>query len=228
MSITTQIIATQKPQMGLLPDEEHLSMLLSSIGLTEKHHVVAYDDEGGGRAARFLWTLAAVGHDAYSLLNGGLHAWVNDRLPLTKMVFPPTPSNYKATISGQHAIADYDYIQAHLDDPSVLLLDCRTTAEYSGKKKSAGHAGHIPGAVNFDWLNAIDQGNALRLKSTETLQAALSDLGVTPDKEVIVYCHSHHRSAHTYIMLKNLGFENVRGYPGSWSEWGNLADAPVE
>jgi thiosulfate/3-mercaptopyruvate sulfurtransferase len=81
--------------------------------------------------------------------------------------------------------------------------------------------------VNFDWVNAIDQTRALRLRPAETLRAALADIGLVPDKEVIVYCHTHHRSAHTYMALKSLGYNRIRGYPGSWSEWGNSAETPV-
>jgi thiosulfate/3-mercaptopyruvate sulfurtransferase len=85
-----------------------------------------------------------------------------------------------------------------------------------------------PGAVNFDWVNAIDQTRNLRLKPAEVLKQTFSNLGATPDKEVIVYCQTHHRSAHTFIVLKSLGYPHVRGYPGSWSEWGNSPETPIE
>ena len=223
-----QIITSQAPAMGLIPDEPHLSATLSLLGLTNDHHVVAYDDEGGGRAARFLWTLDALGHSAYSLLNGGLHAWSSQQLPLTREVTTPKRSNYEALIKNNEVAADLDYIKSRLNDSSVILLDCRTPAEYSGQKKRADRTGHIPGAINFDWVNALDLQNALRLKPDDKLTESLALLGITPDKEIIVYCHTHHRSAHTYLVLKNLGFPNVKGYPGSWSQWGNRPDVPVE
>jgi len=223
-----QIIASQAPAMGLLPDESQLSMTLSALGLTRNHHVVAYDDEGGGRAARFLWTLEALGHSAYSLLNGGLHAWSADQRPLTQEVPTTKNSNYAASIQNPEVAADLDYIRSRLDDSSVVLLDCRTPAEYTGQKKRADRAGHIPGAINFDWVNAMDLQSALRLKPDQELSKTLASLGVTPNKEIIVYCQTHHRSAHTYLVLKNLGFPKVKGYPGSWSQWGNRQDVPVE
>jgi thiosulfate/3-mercaptopyruvate sulfurtransferase len=110
----------------------------------------------------------------------------------------------------------------------VAIIDARSPAEYSGRDKRAERAGHIPGAVNLNWTTAMDQPRKLRLKQEEVLRQMLSDLGVTPDKEVIVYCQTHHRSSHTYIMLKALGYPNVKAYPGSWAEWGNSPETPIE
>lgn len=222
-----QIIAARPPAMGELPSESQLNEIFSSIGMQPEQHIVAYDNEGGGRASRLLWTLDVVGHVNKSLLNGGWQAWVNDNLPIsTEPVMRPR-SQYPVTFLDS-VVADKSYIMDHLKDPGVVILDARTQAEYSGELKRANRTGHIPGAVNFEWTQAIDQANNLRLKSAEELKQVLSQMGVTPDKEVIAYCHTHHRSAHTYIVLKNLGYTRIRGYPGSWSEWGNLTETPVE
>jgi thiosulfate/3-mercaptopyruvate sulfurtransferase len=222
-----QIVAARKPVMGLLPDDNQLNEVLSSIGLTRDHHVVAYDDEGGGRASRLLWTLDAIGHERFSLLNGGLHAWAGERRPLRAGNETRPHSRYRAQ-RRDSAIADKAYILKHLGDPSLALLDARSADEYHGIKRFAERGGHIPGAVNLDWIHTMDPGRQLRFKPAEELRTTLATLGVTPDKEVVCYCQSHHRSAHSYIMLRNLGFERVRGYPGSWSEWGNSPGTPVE
>ncbi len=223
----TQFVAARPPAMGLLPDDAQLSAVFSAIGMTAEHHVVAYDDEGGGRASRLLWTLEAVGHSRFSLLNGGLQAWFSEHKPLTHEVKPRAKTDYRVSRTGT-AMASKEYIKEHLGDPAVAILDARTPAEYRGEKRLSTRAGHIPGAVNFEWVNAIDQNHDLRIKSATELRRMLTQLGVTPDKEVITYCQTHHRSAHTYIVLKSLGFSKISGYPGSWSEWGNSSDTPVE
>lgn len=102
---------------------------------------------------------------------------------------------------GALVVADKRYILNHLRDAGVIIMDTRTPAEYHGKTKRAESTHHIPGAVNFDWMNAIDQTRRVRLKPAEELRRVLTDLKVTPDKEVITYCQTHHRSAHTYIVV---------------------------
>ncbi|MBA1146361.1 sulfurtransferase [Ectothiorhodospiraceae bacterium WFHF3C12] len=223
-----RIIQKDPPAMGMLPDEETLSAVLSGIGLTPENHVVAYDDEGNGRASRLLWTLDALGHEGLSLLNGGLHSWAEEDHPLEAGDVEPTPSKYQAKIRNDEVLADRDYVLQHLGDEGVAILDARSPAEYRGEDVRAQRGGHIPGAVNLEWLQTMDRGRNLRFLPDDKLQAMLADLGITPDKEVITHCQTHHRSAHTYIMLKHLGFERVRGYAGSWSEWGNDEDLPVE
>lgn len=222
-----RLVFSRPPVAGLLPDATYMSALFSSLGLRSDACVVAYDDEGGGHAARLLWSLAAYGHRRYALLNGGLHAWANERHPLQREPVVPEPSQYRVSVNGQ-VVAERHYIEAHLNDGGVRLLDCRSLKEYSGEDKRAARAGHIPGAVNMDWTEAMDTTRNLRLKPRDALLARLEELGVTPEREIITYCQTHHRSAHTWLALKALGFERVRGYPGSWSDWGNQTDTPVE
>jgi thiosulfate/3-mercaptopyruvate sulfurtransferase len=222
-----RIVAPRPPAAAVLPSPEQLSDTLSSIGLTPDHHVVAYDDEGNGRAARLLWTLDAIGHRSASLLNGGLKAWMAGQHPTEAGTRPIKRTDYRVQIRGDVQV-DKDYILAHLKDPSVILLDARSPDEYAGRTKRAARVGHIPGAVNFNWTDAMDQSRNLRLKDTADLKQTLEGLGVTPDKEVIAYCQTHHRSAHTYVVLKLLGYPRIKAYPGSWSEWGNLPDTPIE
>jgi len=222
-----QIIHGRPPAPGLLPDDAQLNQAFSSIGLTPETHIVAYDDEGGGKAARLLWTFDVIGHKHYSLLDGGLHAWAHAGHPHNHVPVKPTPSTYTVTRTNQ-GLADKDYVLNHLGKQDVVLLDARSAAEYSGAKAFAARAGHIPGAINIEWLQAMDQHRHLRVKPFEEIRALFAAQGVTPDKEVITYCQTHHRSAYSYLVLKLLGYPNVKGYMGSWSEWGNDPTTPIE
>lgn len=221
------IVAMQKPVMGLLPDSEQLSRVLGAYGISDDVHVVAYDDEGGGRAARFLWTLECAGHTRYSLLDGGLLAWANGGFALSNEIRFPQPATVTVSINPE-PIADRAYILSRLNDENVVILDTRSPAEYNAMKVFAARGGHIPGAVNIEWTEAMDRNNNLQLKPQQQLQEMLAQQGITPDKTVVCHCQSHHRSAHTYIMLKSLGYTNIKGYPGSWSDWGNAPDTPIE
>ncbi len=221
------IVRVEHPRMGLLPDPAQLGHVLGAYGLTPDTHVITYDDEGGGRAARFIWTLEAAGHRRFSLLNGGLPAWANTGHPVETGIHFPTPGDYPVQMNFE-GVATRQYILDHLSDPEVVLLDARSPAEYHGQKRFAERAGHIPGAVNLEWTEAMDKQHDLRLKPEAELRQMLASRGITPDKTVITYCQTHHRSAFSYVMLKALGYERVKGYPGSWSDWGNEPNTPVE
>ncbi|MEJ2554553.1 MAG: sulfurtransferase [Gammaproteobacteria bacterium] len=221
-----RIISARPPVMGLLPPAEQLGTLFSSLGLGATTHVVAYDNEGGGRASRLLWTLEITGHTRYSLLNGGFIAWRDEGRPTETQTRGRTARPYTVRFNAE-AIADKTYILAHLHDPAVSLVDARSPEEYAGLDLRARRGGHIPGAVNIEWTRALDPQHGMRLKAGEDLRALYEQAGVTPDRQAIVYCQTHHRSALSYIVLTSLGY-SVRGYPGSWSEWGNDPDTPVE
>jgi thiosulfate/3-mercaptopyruvate sulfurtransferase len=222
-----RIIDSRRPVMGLVPDDATLTALFSSLGIDADTHVIAYDDEGGGRAARLLWTLEVAGHRRISLLNGGLHSWANEGHPLDRTPVPPTAKTFHVNRNNTPS-ADSSYIREQLNNADCRLLDVRSPEEYSGLKRFAERGGHIPGAVNLNWTEAIDINRNMRFKSDEALQSILTPLGITPDREVIVYCQTHHRSAHSYMVLKHLGYERIKGYPGSWSDWGNNPELPVE
>jgi thiosulfate/3-mercaptopyruvate sulfurtransferase len=220
-----QIVVSSHPTHGLLPDPDRLEQLFSAYGIGARTHVIAYDDEGGGNACRLLWTLDAMGHGQYSLLNGGLLAWANERHPINRESAVPQPKQFIAT-PNPAVVANAEYIRQRLGSDDLALWDARSINEYRGISRFSQYPGHIPGAVNLDWMEVMDRARNLRLKPEHELRELLSALGITPDKEVIAYCQTHHRSSLAWFVLKYLGFAQARGYPGSWSDWGNRDDTP--
>lgn len=222
------IVQPQPPAGGMLPDMDHLSEVLSSIGLQQNQAVVAYDAEQGGRAARLLWTLDALGHNDLALLNGGLRAWYAAGLPISQITPDIQTSQYQAKLVRPEVIADKAYIQDNLQNKEIILLDSRSPAEYAGTDVRAARGGHIPGAVNLNWVECMNTDDNLRLKNQDELRTLMEVRQIQPQHEVITYCQTHHRSAYTYWVLKALGYEKIRGYAGSWSEWGNDPDTPID
>lgn len=218
------LLSGQAPAVGQLPELAQLSALFSQCGLTPETHIVAYDDDRGGSACRLLWTLDAIGHRHFSLLNGGLYAWQQAGLTLSRTPAQPHPSSYVAQLNS-NAIANLEYIQQHLNHPQVQLLDARSLEEYHGHKAYARRAGHIPGAIHWDWLEMMTPDH--RMKPASELRALCQQRGLNLQHEIVTYCQTHHRSSYSYIALKTLGCQQVKGYAGSWSEWGNQLDTPI-
>jgi thiosulfate/3-mercaptopyruvate sulfurtransferase len=222
-----RLVATDHPANGLLPAPDQLEQLFSDYGIGNDTWVVAYDDEGGGNASRLLWTLEAIGHTRYSLLNGGLHAWANEAHPIYRDLVSLSTASFKAH-PDPSAVARRELILQRLGSDDLALWDARSSNEFRGVSRFSQYPGHIPGAVNLDWLELMDREHNMRLKPEPVLRGMLERLGITPDKEVITYCQTHHRSSLAWFVLKYLGYPRARGYPGSWSDWGNRHDTPKE
>tara|TARA_Y100001947_G_scaffold41381_1_gene34257 strand:- start:446 stop:1270 length:825 start_codon:yes stop_codon:yes gene_type:complete len=221
-----ELVSGIKPATGKLPNAEHLSTIFSRIGLSKEKHVVAYDDEGGGWAGRLIWTLDVLGHHNHSFLNGGLVAWINEAHPISSGIAEQESSDYVAQIDRSVAV-DLDDVLSQIGDSDSIVWDARALEEYTGTKVTALKNGHIPGAVNLDWLELIDHDSNLRLKPLDILKRELESLGIDNNKKIITHCHTHHRSGLSYLVGKILGLD-IKAYDGSWSEWGNHPDTPVE
>jgi len=222
---TAELILGEKPAPGLLPPVEKLEKLFSRLGLTPDTHVVAYDDEGGAWPGRFLWTLDIIGHTRYSWLNGGITSWRAHRLPEEAIVRQRTATDVHVAINFS-AIATTEDILHMLGTKDFLVWDARSPEEYRGEKVLSLKGGHIPGAVHGEWTSLLDANDNLRLRAD--VADYLKQRGITPDKHIVTHCQTHRRSGLTWLVAKSLGYTDVRAYPGSWSEWGNRSDTPVE
>ncbi|PCJ27784.1 MAG: thiosulfate sulfurtransferase [SAR86 cluster bacterium] len=226
----SELICGIQPGVGKLPEAEKLSAVFSRVGLRDDVHVIVYDDEGGGWAGRLIWTLDVLGHRNYSYLNGGLPAWLKLGLPIetgsANAASESATTNFEATLD-QILIVDVNSILNQIDDPNAVVWDARAEGEYNGSKVTARRNGHIPGAINFDWLELMDRDNDLRLRPLSEIENRLKSIGISKDKKIITHCHTHHRSGLSYLVGKALNFD-IKAYDGSWSEWGNHPDTPIE
>ncbi|MBV7331459.1 sulfurtransferase [Chloroflexi bacterium TSY] len=195
---------------GMLLPPAQFAARLGIWGIQQDSRVVLYDDNWGMPAARVLWGFTRFGHSHLAVLNGGWDRWIEEGHPQTQTIPNTTPSNYQI-VADDAQIAEYAWLLHHLDDPNIVVIDTRSAVEYQ--------QGHLPGAIWWDWMNGVpvDGWNAVR--SSDELLTELATLGITPEKEIVTYCRSGARAAHTYLLLRYLGFLHVRNYDGSWLEW---------
>jgi thiosulfate/3-mercaptopyruvate sulfurtransferase len=199
--------------------------LFNLRGVTDSTPVVVYDEQSGIRAARAFWFLEYFGHPRVQLLDGGFGAWVSARLPATREAVSPPKSAWKGTPQ-EKTIATWRDVQTRIGNPDAVLLDTRSDGEWSGTTVRARRGGRIPGAVHVEWTRNLGDDGAF--KPAAELRAMYERAGVTPDKEVVTYCQGGYRAAHGYLALRLLGYPRVRNYTGSWKEWGDREDLPVE
>jgi thiosulfate/3-mercaptopyruvate sulfurtransferase len=201
---------------GMLPDPEHWASLLGSRGIGPGSTLVAYDDTHGVFAARFVVTALLYGHDDVHLLDGDYSAWIRDFGVSTDSP-APTPREYPIPELNPAFLVDADAVASAARSPDTILVDTRSPEEFA--------EGHIEGAVNLDWVELVDD-ESRGLRPVQELRHRLEERGLTPDRRVVLYCNTARRISHTYVVLRHLGFEDVRFYEGSLTEW-RASDRPL-
>jgi thiosulfate/3-mercaptopyruvate sulfurtransferase len=199
--------------------------LFNLRGVSDTTPVVVYDEQSGIRAARAFWFLEYFGHPRVQALDGGFGAWTRAGLPVSRDAAPPGKSTWTGTPQAR-AMATWKDVHARLGQPGVVILDTRSDGEYEGTTVRAKRGGRIPGAVHLEWTRNLGPDGAF--KPADELRAMYERAGVTPEKEVVTYCQGGYRAAHSYLALRLLGYPRVRNYVGSWGEWGNREDVPVD
>jgi thiosulfate/3-mercaptopyruvate sulfurtransferase len=208
--------------------------LLGSRGISNDHMVVLYGDRNNWFAAYTYWYLKYYGHDNVKLMNGPREKWINEGKPTSKDVPSYSSETFEAKGPDDDIRARRDEV-LKLVDTDTRLVDVRSPQEYSGEliamagyeQEGAQRGGHIPGAANIPWAQAVNEDGTF--KSADDLQALYEGKGVLNGNDIVAYCRIGERSAHTWFVLHELlGNDNVKNYDGSWTEWGNMVDVPVE
>lgn len=202
-----------------------IAHLLVTRGVSAARTVVVYDDQSGVRAARAFWFLEFFGHPDPRVLDGGAGAWSRQGLTATTETVSPRKGTWDVGRVDKR-LATWSDVTTRLGRDDVVMLDTRSDDEYYGSQVRAKRGGAIPGAVHIEWTQNLDDDGAF--KAAADLQVLYDDRGVTADREVVSYCQGGYRAAHSYLALRLLGYPRVRNYIGSWKEWGDREDLPIE
>jgi len=225
----------QDPVRRDIISTDQLEKYLSQAGVSANSLIVLYGDNNNWFAAYALWLLQYYGHNNVRLMNGGRKKWILESRELTRDVPVYTPTKYQTVKLEPTLRATRDFVFKILEKKNIALVDVRSVDEYTGKiiappgmNETAQRGGHIPGARNIPWSQAVNEDGTF--KSFADLKALYEGKGITSDKdEVVAYCRIGERSSHSWFVLKYLlGYPKVRNYDGSWTEWGNLVSAPIE
>jgi len=215
------------PIEHFLVGPERFQELMRVTGLNSDSRVVIYDEGNSLAAARLFYALDYYGfYSDKSILNGGLEGWKALDYSLADEPATPGTGNFQFQIQ-ENLACDFAYITEAAQSDDKIVFDARSHEEFIGEDERAVASGHIPNAVHLEWSNVLQREGVPYFLPADEIQAKYSELGITPDKEVIPHCHTNVRGSHAYFTLRLMGYDSVRPYEGSWSEYGNREGAPI-
>jgi thiosulfate/3-mercaptopyruvate sulfurtransferase len=206
---------------GIKDFNRQTRILLSNIGIQRESQVIFYDDVSGIYAARGVWLLLYFSHKMVNMLDGGFAGWKSAGYPIEIKSNPLIHSEFRGQIN-KSILSTAEEVKRSMKNKKSVILDARSKEEFNGSDVRAARRGHIPSAVNIDWVNNITNGT---FKEIEILSKIYSK--IPKNVSVTTYCQGGYRAANTFVALKMLGYKKVRMYLGSWGEWGNNVDLPV-
>jgi thiosulfate/3-mercaptopyruvate sulfurtransferase len=208
---------------------EQMKRVMEAHGVGDDTLVVAYDDEGGHAASRLWLAMVVHGHeDGIRILEGGLTKWQQEGRPLSTEPAAPRPAAFTPRPGSPNILVTAEQVLDATSDPNAVVLDVRRLTEFTGEEVRAARGGRVPGAVRMLWQDVLRWDGDRTFRPPEEIRALLAEAGVTPDKQTITYCQGAVRAAHTALVLRMLGYDKVEVYDGSWEDWGNRTDLPIE
>ena len=215
----------------MLPTDETFSTRVAELGIGNGDHVIVYDANGGGQAAaRVWWTFRAFGHGNVALLNGGLPKWLKEGRSTEAATPKPPPGTFTARLR-KGLVRSFEQVKENIASKRELLVDARAAKRFQGvdaEPRPTKKRGHVPGAVNLPFNELMDPGNSFVMRSADEIAAAVKKAGIAFEKPIAACCGSGVTACVIAFGLYLIGHDGVAIYDGSWAEWGNRDDAPVE